>query len=202
MWLLHWLPDSIIIWATYLIIFLGIACYVISKMTAWIPLITSYTLPLEFVGVLIYGVGMYLYGGFDTEQKWRGRVAAMEAKVTAAESKSQEVNTVIQEKIVTQIKYIKKTVYVNREIIKEVAAKQLDSQCTLPVSTVVVHNSASRNEVASGPGSVDGTPSTVKASDLLGTVVDNYGSYHEIAAKLVAWQTWYTEQKKIFEQVK
>lgn len=202
MWIINWLPTGLVSWATYLIIFSGIACYVVSKMSSWIPMIKLYTLPLEFVGVLIYGIGMYLYGGFDTEQKWRGRVAAMEIKVAAAESKSQEVNTVIQEKIVTQIKYIKKTVYVNREIIKEVAAKQLDSQCTLPVSTVVLHNSAANNEVASSPGSTDGTPSTVKASDLLGTVVDNYGSYHEIAAKLVAWQTWYVEQKKIFEQVK
>ena len=202
MWLVDWLPTGIVNWATYLIIFSGIACYVVSKSVAWIPMIKTYMLPLELVGILIYGVGTYLYGGLAAEQLWKARVAALEIKVAAAEAKSQEVNTVIQEKIVTQIKYIKKTVYVNREIIKEVAAMQLDSQCTLPVSTVSVHNSASRNEVASGPSSTDGTPSTVKASDLLGTVVDNYGTCNENAAKVSGWQAWYAEQKKIFEQVK
>jgi hypothetical protein len=56
--------------------------------------------------------------------------------------------------------------------------------------------------VARGPESTDGTPSDVKASTLLETVVDNYGSCYETAEKLKAWQQWYREQKKIFESVK
>ena len=40
----------------------------------------------------------------------------------------------------------------------------------------------------------------VKASDLLTTVVENYGTYYEIREKLMGWQTWYKEQKKIFEE--
>jgi hypothetical protein len=41
-----------------------------------------------------------------------------------------------------------------------------------------------------------------KASDLLSTVNENYGLYHELAAKLIGWQQWYQQQKQIQEQVK
>ena len=71
----------------------------------------------------------------------------------------------------------------------------------LCLGTVVLHDSASRNEVARGAESVDGTPSDIKASQLLETVVDNYGACHENAEKLKAWQEWYRAQKQIFESV-
>jgi hypothetical protein len=108
---------------------------------------------------------------------------------------------VVETKVVTKIKVVKQNVYVNREIIKEVAGKQLDASCALPVSTVVLHDSASRNEVARGTGSTDGTPSTVKASELLDTVIVNYGTYYEVAEKLKGWQEWYRSQKAIFENL-
>ena len=162
----------------------------------------QYKLPAELVGVVLLVVGAYLFGGYGVQQAWLARVAELEAKVKAAEEQSQKVNTVIQERVVTKIKVVKENVYVNREIIKEVAGKQLDSSCSLPKSTVSLHDSASRNEVAERAAATDGTPSEVKASQLLDRVVENYGSCHENAAKLEAWQEWYKEQKKIFESVK
>ena len=143
-----------------------------------------------------------MFGSYGTEMLWRDRVRELEAKVKIAEEKSQQVNTVIETRVVTKIKVVKENVYVNRKIIKEVAGKQLDAQCTLPKSTVSLHDSASRNEVARGPESTDGAPSGIEASRLLDRVVENYGSCHENAEKLKMWQEWYREQKKIFESVK
>jgi len=162
----------------------------------------QYKLPAELIGVILLVVGSYFYGGYGVEMSWRDRVKELEAKVKVAEEKSQQVNTVIETKVVTKIKVVKENVYVNREIIKEVAGKQLDASCSLPNSTVSLHDSASRNEVAGRATATDGTPSKVKASELLDTVVQNYGACHENAAKLEAWQEWYREQKKIFESVK
>jgi hypothetical protein len=175
---------------------------VASKLVTWIPLISQYKLPAELVGVVLLVAGSYLFGSHGTEMAWRERVKELEAKVKAAEEKSQQVNTVIETKIVEKIKVVKENVYVNREIIKEVAGKQLDAQCTLPKSTVSLHDSASRNEVAGGAESTDGAPSGIEASRLLDRVVENYGSCHENAEKLKMWQEWYREQKKIFESVK
>jgi hypothetical protein len=143
-----------------------------------------------------------LFGSYGTEMAWRERVKELEAKVKVAEEKSQQVNTVIETKIVEKIKIVKENVYVNREIIKEVAGKQLDAQCTLPRSTVSLHDSASRNEVPERAAATDGTPSGIEASRLLDRVVENYGACHENAEKLRMWQEWYKEQKKIFESVK
>ena len=162
----------------------------------------QYKLPAELVGIILLVVGAYFYGGYGVQSAWLARVAELEAKVKAAEEQSQKVNTVIQERVVTKIKVVKENVYVNREIIKEVAGKQLDASCSLPKSTISLHDSASRNEVAGRAAATDGTPSEIKASQLLDRVVENYGSCHENAAKLEAWQEWYREQKKIFESVK
>ena len=206
MWQLGWMtsliPDSIFIWLTYGLFGLGILLYVASKLVAWLPMISQYKLPAELVGVVFLVVGSYLFGSYGTEMTWRERVAELEAKVKAAEEQSQQVNTVIETKIITKVKVIKENVYVNREIIKEVAGKQLDAQCTLPRSTVSLHDSASRNEVPERAAATDGTPSGVEASRLLDRVVENYGACHENAEKLRMWQEWYRDQKKIFENVK
>jgi len=201
-WMISLIPDSIFIWLTYGLFGLGILLYVASKLVAWLPIISQYKLPAELVGVILLVVGSYLFGSYGTEMTWRARVQELEAKVKAAEEKSQQVNTVIETKVVEKIKIVKENVYVNREIIKEVAGKQLDAQCTLPKSTVSLHDSASRNEVPERAAATDGTPSGVEASRLLDRVVENYGACHENAEKLRAWQEWYREQKKIFESVK
>ena len=122
------IPDSIFIWLTYGLFGLGILLYVASKLVAWLPMISQYKLPAELVGVVFLVVGSYLFGSYGTEMTWRERVAELEAKVKAAEEQSQQVNTVIETKIITKVKVIKENVYVNREIIKEVAGKQLDAQ--------------------------------------------------------------------------
>ena len=201
-WVLALIPDSFFLWITYLLIAVGVGLYVASKLVTWIPLISQYKLPAELVGVVLLVAGSYLFGSHGTEMAWRERVRELEAKVKVAEEKSQQVNTVIETKIVEKIKVVKENVYVNREIIKEVAGKQLDAQCTLPKSTISLHDSASRNEVPERAAATDGTPSGVEASRLLDTVVENYGTCHENAEKLKMWQEWYKEQKKIFESVK
>jgi len=201
-WFLSLVPESIFILIYYIMLSAGIVLYIASKLVAWIPMMGQYKLPAELVGVVLLVVGAYFYGGHGVQSAWLARVAELEAKVKIAEEKSQQVNTVIETKIVTKIKVIKENVYVNREIIKEVAGKQLDAQCTLPKSTVSLHDSASRNEVPERAAATDGTPSGVEASRLLDRVVENYGACNENAEKLRMWQEWYKEQKKIFESVK
>jgi hypothetical protein len=206
MWQLGWIfsliPDSLFVWIYYIMLTAGIVFYVASKLVKWIPMMGQYKLPAELAGVVLLVVGAYFYGGYGVQSAWQARVKELEEKVKIAEEKSQQVNTVIETKIVEKIKVVKENVYVNREIIKEVAGKQLDAQCTLPKSTVSLHDSASRNEVPERSAATDGTPSGVEASRLLDRVVENYGACHENAEKLRAWQEWYREQKKIFESVK
>lgn len=41
-----------------------------------------------------------------------------------------------------------------------------------------------------------------KLSDILSTVTQNYGTYHECRIKHDAWVEWYDSQKQIFDEVK
>jgi hypothetical protein len=195
--MLQLIPDSIFVWITYLLFAAGAILYVASKLVSWIPLMYRYRLTAELAGVAGLVIAAYFYGGIG----YREMIADMKERVRIAEEKSQQVNTVIETRIVEKIKVVKENVYINREIVKEVAGKQLDAQCSLPRSTISLHDSASRNEVPQRANATDGTPSGIEASRLLDRVIENYGACHENTEKLKAWQEWYQAQKKIHEEI-
>jgi hypothetical protein len=196
-WLLQLIPDGIFVWLTYLLFAAGVILYVASKLVSWIPLMGQYRLPAELVGIVSLVVAAYFYGGIS----YREQITEMKQQVQIAEEKSQQVNTVIETKIIEKVKVVKENVYITREIVKEVAGKQLDAQCSLPRSTISLHDSASRNEVPQRAAATDGTPSGVEASRLLDRVIENYGACHENTEKLKAWQEWYDTQRKIHESI-
>jgi hypothetical protein len=197
-WLLQLIPDGIFVWLTYLRFGAGVILYVASKLVSWIPLMGQYRLPAELVGVVALVIAGYFYGGIS----YREQIAEMKQRVRIAEEQSQKVNTVIETKIIEKVKVVKQNVYITREIVKEVAGRQLDAQCSLPQSTISLHDSASHNQVSQRAAATDGTPSGIEASRLLDRVIENYGACHENAEKLKAWQEWYREQKTIFDSIK
>jgi hypothetical protein len=197
-WLLQLVPDSIFVWITYLLFAAGLVLYVASKLVSWIPLIGQYRLPAELVGVVALVIAGYFYGGIS----YREQIAEMKQRVRIAEEQSQKVNTVIETKIIEKVKVVKQNVYITREIIRDTAGQQLDAQCSLPRSTVSLHDSASLNQVPQRAAATDGAPSGIEASQLLDRVIENYGACHENAEKLKAWQEWYREQKTIFDSIK
>jgi hypothetical protein len=196
-WLLQLIPDGIFVWLTYLLFATGVILYVASKLVSWIPLMGRYRLPAELAGVLALVIAAYFYGGVS----YREQIAEMKQQVRIAEEKSQQVNTVIETKIIEKVRVVKENVYITREIVKEVAGRQLDAQCSLPQSTISLHDSASRNEVPQRAAATDGTPSGIEASRFLDRVIENYGACHENTAKLEAWQEWYSNQRKIYESI-
>lgn len=196
--MLQLIPDGIFVWITYAMLAAGLGAYVASKVLLWLPVINTYKLPVEILGVMVLVVGAYFYGGVA----YREMIAEYKQKVRIAEQQSLEANEKLAEEVKKKAKVIKETVYVNREIIKEVTGGQIDATCRLPRSAVSVHDRASQNEVAGRAEGTDGTPSEIKASQLLTTVVDNYGACHENAARLEAWQQWYRDQKRIWESIK
>lgn len=153
------------------------------------------------IASLLILICTFYYGKRVNDNQWLAKVHELEQKVAVADEKSKAINTVVETKVVEKIKVVKQNVYVNKEIIKEVAGKQLDAKCSLPESTIMLVNSASQNEVARSPSIADGTASTVKASTVLDTVVENYGICNETREKLISWQDWYKAQKKIFEDL-
>jgi hypothetical protein len=196
-WLLQLIPDTIFVWITYALFLTGVVLYIASKLVTIVPFVSRYKLVAELSGVAALIVAAYFYGGVG----YRAMIADLKQRVAVAEQQSKDANVALEKKTREKVQVIKETVYVNKTIIKETAGRQIDSQCVLPRSAVSLHNSASANQVSRGPESTDGTASTVKASELLETVVDNYGACHENAEKLRGWQEWYSTQKKIFDAI-
>lgn len=49
------------------------------------------------------------------------------------------------------------------------------------------------------PPELQEVPLGASASAVFDIVIENYGTYHEVANQLRGWQQWYQEQKKIFD---
>jgi hypothetical protein len=195
-WLVSFLPE----WIFHIVIFLGIGSLVASSILKRLPTLHTYSFIAYFAGLVLIVSGVWFEGGISERTRWEEKVKELENKVQVAETKSHEVNTVIETKIVERVKIVKDTKNANKETAKLIA-NQLDSKCVVPESTVMLINSASQNEVARGASSTDGSASDVRASDIVETVIENYGRYNELREKVIGWQNWYLEQKKIFEGV-
>jgi len=196
-WMLQLIPDNIFVWITYALFLTGIVLYIASKLVSILPMIGRYKLGAELLGIVVLIASAYFYGGIG----YREMIADLKARVAVAEQQSRDANVVLEKKTQQHLKEIKEIRNENKKIVRETVGRQIDSQCVLPRSAVSLHDSASRNEVSRSSSSVDGTPSTVKASELIETVVDNYGVCHENAEKLRGWQEWYRTQKKIQESI-
>jgi len=198
MWQLQWMIGLLPDWVFQIATSFGIILLIASQFLKHIPFISQYNLPAYVLGVIITIAGVYYEGMRSSTELWQAKIKVIEDQVKVAENKSREVNTVIETQIVERVKIVKDTKNANKETAKLIA-RQLDSKCVVPESTVMLINSASQNEVARGPGSTDGSTSDVRASEVVETVVENYGRYNELREKVIAWQEWYREQKKIFE---
>ncbi len=143
-WMLSLVPDSLFVWITYILMTIGAGLYVASKLVKWIPLMGQYKLPAELIGIVVLLGGVYLSGGYGVEMSWREKVKQLEEKLKAAEEKSQQVNTVIKEKIVYKTKIVKEkeTVYIDR--IKEIA-KEVDAKCEVDPRVIEELNKASED---------------------------------------------------------
>jgi hypothetical protein len=194
MWIFNWLPNFVF----HLIVIVAILGLIVSQFFSFIPFVKQYILPVKIISVIALVIGVWFEGGISNNDAWLAKVKEMEIKVAKAEAQSLEANVKIVTKIVTKEKIIKETTNENVQAV----TKYITDECKLSNVGVSLHNSSSRNEVPSSTiDTIRGT-SEIKTAELLTTVIENYGTYHEVVNRLKGWQEWYKEQKLIFESVK
>jgi hypothetical protein len=93
MWILHFLPDALILWICNIVLLAGIVLTATAFFIQRIPVINQYRTPAQVLGIALLVMGVYWRGGYAIEQEWRERVAEVEARVAAAETASKEENT-------------------------------------------------------------------------------------------------------------
>jgi hypothetical protein len=155
-WMLNLIPDAMLNWIYWAIIAAGVTGVVAGWLGKWIPFYGSYAKILQPVGIVLLVLGVWLRGGYDVEMAWRAKVAEAEARVAAAEQKSQETNTVIEQKVVEKTKVIKGkteyiTQYLDREVVKKEEIIKYIEQCPVPKEIIDIHNQAADiNKAAEG----------------------------------------------------
>ena len=149
MWILHFLPDALILWFCNILLLIGvvltIAGFFIHRIPS--PLLWQYQLPFKIAGVLLLVAGVYFRGGYGVEMAWRERVAEVEAKLKVAEAESAKENVQIQERVVKKTEYITRRgqdiiQYVDREIVKYDTKFAPGGQCEIPREFIKAHNQA------------------------------------------------------------
>ena len=160
MFILHFLPDSYLLWAVNIILLLGAVGTIAGFFIKFIPFLNQYKLLLNILSTILLVAGVYFKGGYSVEMEWRNRVAELEQKIAEAEAQSHEVNVQIETRVVEKVKVIKEKVYATKKIIQE-HKEIINAECTVPDVARVLYNSAVNNEVPTITGELNGKSPSV-----------------------------------------
>ena len=141
MFILHFLPDSVILWFCNGLLLAGVALTIIAFFIKSIPLINQYRIPAQVLGIALLVVGVYFRGGYAVEQVWRERVAELQTQITVAQAASKDANVKIETRVLKKTEYITRrgqdiVQYVDREVVK------YDNTCMIPDPFIQAHNRA------------------------------------------------------------
>lgn len=132
-WIFKIFPD----WTWWLLLFAGTIGFCLS----YFALLKPYQLLLKISGLVVVACALFILGMLHADHTWQAAARELEAKVAAAEAKSEQVNEVIKEKLVTRTQIIKQRgadviQYIDREVTKA------DTGCVISPEFVQAHNSA------------------------------------------------------------
>jgi len=149
MWMLAWVPDSVLLWAVHVVLIAGVvgtflSFFLLHRIVRWLPALAPWHLLLQLISIALLVGGVYFKGGYDTEASWRAKVAEAEAQVALVEEQSKELNTKLEEERKKKQKV--KVEYYNtvKTEIKEVE-KLIDGKCELDPKVNELHNKAATN---------------------------------------------------------
>lgn len=152
MWILHFLPDGFLEFVIYAILGAGFFATVISlvfinPLLRFFPALAATYRLVQVASVAVFLLGVYLWGGYSTEMRWRGEVAELQKKVDEAQAQSTAANKMITEDTNVKIKYLKGrteyiTQYIDKEIVKYDTKFLPGGECEIPREFIKAHNDA------------------------------------------------------------
>jgi hypothetical protein len=151
MWMLSFVPDSLLLWIVNTILVVGaigsfLSFFVLHKILNKFPALAPYHLLIQIVSIVLLVAGVYLKGGYGVEMAWRERVADLEAKIKVAEAKSEQANIDLAAKQKEKVKVVKEVQVVIKEKIVQVASK-IDAECKVDPEAINIINDAAKNQV-------------------------------------------------------
>ena len=140
MFLLNWLPDVVF----HLMLLVGVLAIGASFVLTFIPFVSRYRLPIQVAGIMLTVVAVWYEGGIAKDAEYRARIAAMELKISRAETAAAEANTRLAEQILKEQARIRDLTETNKKRLQELSG-QLNQQCTVSQSVIDVLNNAAKN---------------------------------------------------------
>lgn len=97
MFFLQWLPNSILEFVIFGILGIGalstlVSIFFINPLLRFMPTLSGTYRLIQLASVGLFLLGVYLWGGYSTEMRWRERVEQAEAAARDAEKRSKELN--------------------------------------------------------------------------------------------------------------
>jgi hypothetical protein len=196
MWILDWLPF----WIFHLIVLTGLGGIIASFVLKFIPFVSIYKLPIQVGSLILLVFGVYMEGGVSNQEKWQAKVAEVKLEMAKKDTASAEATTKVITEYVTKIQVVREK---GDTIVKQIPTyitKDADAKCDVSNSFVMLHDSASQNEIPDSTRTIDAGTSKVKISGVAETVIDNYTTYYEVAEQLKSLQQWIKSQESIYNK--
>ena len=150
MWMLSFVPDSLLIWIVNTILVIGaigsfLSFFVLHKILNKIPALAPYYLLIQVVSAVLLVSGIYFKGGYDVEAGWRDKIRVAQEKAALAEAQAKEANTKLDAEVKKKQKIVKENTIVYRDRIREVQTV-IDKECKVAPEAIDIHNAAAKNK--------------------------------------------------------
>ena len=150
MWMLSFVPDSLLIWIVNTILVIGaigsfLSFFVLHKILNKIPALAPYYLLIQVVSAVLLIAGIYFKGGYDVEAGWRDKIRVAQEKAALAEQQAKEANVKLDAEIKKKQRVVKENTIVYRDRIREVE-KIIDKECKVAPEAIDIHNAAAKNK--------------------------------------------------------
>jgi len=150
MWMLSFVPDSLLIWIVNTILIIGavgsfLSFFVLHKLLNRIPALAPYYLLIQVVSAVLLVAGIYFKGGYDVEASWRDKIRVAQEKAALAEQQAKEANVKLDAEIKKKQQVVKENTIVYRDRIREVE-KIIDKECKVAPEAIDIHNAAAKNK--------------------------------------------------------
>ena len=150
MWMLSFVPDSLLIWIVNTILIIGavgsfLSFFVLHRLLNKIPALAPYYLLIQVVSAVLLIAGIYFKGGYDVEASWRDKIRVAQEKAALAEQQAKEANVKLNAEIKKKQQVVKENTIVYRDRIREVE-KIIDKECKVAPEAIDIHNAAAKNK--------------------------------------------------------
>ena len=195
MWFLNFIPTSWYQLFIHAITVGGLSLCILGSMTNLIPFINKYGYGYLFkaIGSILFITGVFCEGGYGTEMSWRLKLDMANQKIAELEHKSTDISQQVVTKYIERTKIVKS----NTQAIQSQITTNFDSNCSISNDAIMLYNAAANNQVPNPTAGINEGASDIKFSNLLGTTVQNFGTFYEVREQLIALQEWVKQQYQI-----